>query len=72
MIVGDKMNKVELKLKTIQKSGFAPLKTAKHFNTANLAYHTSEAKKLDKIIDTNFFFIIYMDITKISGSYRIY
>ena len=41
----DKMNKVELK--TIWKSGYATLKTAKHFNTANTVYHISKAMKLD-------------------------
>lgn len=56
----DQMNKIELK--TICKSGyFAILKTVKHFNTANTAYHASEAKKPEEIIDTNklFFYHLY-------------
>ena len=59
----DKMKKVELK--TICKSGhFSILKSAKHFNTANTAYHAAESKKPEEIIDTNCF-IVYMDITKL-------
>ena len=58
----DKMNKVELK--TICKSGYVNLKMAKHFNITNTAYYAAEAKRPDKIYDTECF-IVYMDITNL-------
>ena len=56
------MDKVELA--TIHRLGYLVLHTAKHFNTANTAYHQPEAKQPDDITDTNCF-IIYLDITKL-------
>ena len=48
----DKMDKVELK--TIRKNNhFALLKSPKHFDAANLAYHVTEAKKPEEILATN-------------------
>ena len=59
----DKMSKVELK--TIRKNNqYVAFKSAKHFDSANTAYHQTDAKKPEEIIATNCF-IIYLDITKL-------
>ena len=54
-------------LKTICKTCFLVLETAKHFNTANSAYHAVESKRHDDINDSKCF-IVYLDITKLYPS----
>ena len=59
----DKMDKVELK--TVRKNNhYVLLKSPKHFDAANLAYHVTEPKKPEEILATNCF-IIYLDLTKL-------
>ena len=57
-----KMNKVQL-MNICKSAGYSPLKTARHSNKDNLAYHAAKAKKPEAIIYTNCF-IIYLNITK--------
>ena len=60
-----KMDKVVLK--NICKTCFLVLETAKHFNTANSAYHSAESKCHDDINDSECF-IVYLDISKLYPS----
>ena len=60
-----KMDKVVLK--TIHKTCFSVLETARQFNTANTAYHSSEKKRHEDINDMECF-IVYLDITQLYPS----
>ena len=59
----DKMNRVSLK--TIRKNNnYVAFKTAKHFDSAVIAYQATEAKRPESVLATNCF-IVYLDITKL-------
>ena len=64
-----KMDKVVQK--TIRKTCFLVLETAKQFNTANSEYHQEEKKRHDNINDTECF-IVYLDITQLYPSHTEY